>query len=388
MAASGEGAERDEPAPLPPATGPWTSRAWAWAKLFFAKWSEDSCGSRAAALSFYTAFSLAPILVLVSIVASFVLDQSVVHKALAEQAVSLVGDEGGALLTGMLDRANEPGQGWSALVAILLLLVGATTAFAELKDSLDRIFDVPPSASSGLWTMIRTRILSFGLIVTLAFLLLVSLAANAAFAGLSSFVSSRFGDAEQWIVRSVGLAISLAGSFALFFVVYWLLPGRRLPMRALVYGAVVTTVLFAVGKILIGVYLTQNEAVSAFGAAGSLAIVLLWVDYSALVFFAGAEISNLIAEAIKRESGAEAAAASASVALAGAAVRRDEIAQAELRLGDARRRLAADSAHAAAGLRPNLLSPRWAIAAAITAAGFALGRVQFPRRSPRRMARS
>lgn len=356
----------------------------AWAKAFLAHWSDDGCGSKAAALSFYTAFSLAPILVLVLIIASFVLDAATVQRALLQEATGLIGPQGADLLAGMLDRTHRPGQGPSAIVAAVLLLVGATTAFAELKDSLDVIFDAPKAAAQGLWTLIRTRLLSFGLILTLAFLLLVSLAANAAFAGLSGVISARFGVEGMWIGRLTALAVSLVGSFLLFFVVYWLLPARRLPLKPLLLGAVITTALFAVGRALIGLYLGHGQAVASFGTAGSLALLLLWVDYSALVFFAGAEFSNLLADhlAQRGEVRAEAGADSTATALAGAAARAQQIDVLEDRVRRARARLALQGAAVLTALKPDPTSPRTLLAAGAALAGFLLGR-RVPSRSRR-----
>jgi membrane protein len=265
-------------------------RVWRGLQRLAVAWSDDRCARRAAALSYYTAFSLAPVLVIVLAVAGFVVDATTLGTAIVDQARLLIGEAGATLLEGLL-RASQNGgrQGWAAAAASAVLLVGATTAFAELKDSLDELFGhqgVPPE---GLWEMLRTRLLSFGLVLVLAFLLLVSLAVNAVLAVLSGYL---FGQ-EGWALRAVSWVVTALVVVGTFAAIYKLLPAAHLAWRDALLGATVTTALFLGGRYLIGIYLGNSAPASAFGAAGSLAVLLLWVYYSASIFFVGAEVTRL-----------------------------------------------------------------------------------------------
>jgi membrane protein len=264
-------------------------------------WSEEKLARKASSLSFYTAFSLAPIVLLLVLVFGFVVDTETLRAQLQSQSSALLGEEGGKLIEGMLSRADEPKAGWSAAFGILAAVVGATTVFAELKDSLDDLLaqQAPPNLT--LWQTIRARILSFGIVLSLGFLLLVTLLANAVLAALSGGLTRWFGIEAVWIGRLIGAVITFAGTFALFYGIYRLLPERKLTKTALLIGAVASTILFAVGRIGIGLYLGHTEAIAAFGAAGSLAVVLIWVYYSALAFFLGALVARYVEEGQARK---------------------------------------------------------------------------------------
>jgi membrane protein len=265
-------------------------------------WSDDRCARRAAALSYYTAFSVAPILVIVLAVAGFIVDTTTLSGAILDQARMLIGDAGAELLDGLL-KASQNGtrQGWAAAAAFAVLLVGATTAFAELKDSLDELFGHRGPVPEGLWGMLRARLLSFGLVLALAFLLLVSLAVNAALAAVSGYL---FGEQVGWVLRAVSWAATLVVVVGTFAAIYKLLPAAHLAWRDALLGASVTAVLFLVGRYLIGLYLGNSAPASAFGAAGSLAVLLLWVYYSASIFFLGAEVTRLFIARTARRGGA------------------------------------------------------------------------------------
>lgn len=278
-------------------------RVWRGLGQLGAAWSEDRCARRAAAVSYYTAFSLAPILVIVLAVAGLIVETTTLSDAILDQARMLIGEAGAELLAGLLEASrNGARQGWAALAAFAVLLAGATTAFAELKDSLDELFGYPGSPPEGLWEMLRTRLLSFGLVLVLAFLLLVSLAVNAALAVASSYL---FGGDVGWALRAVSWAATLVVVVGTFAAIYKLLPAAHLAWRDALLGATVTAALFLVGRYLIGLYLGNSAPASAFGAAGSLAVLLLWVYYSASIFFLGAEVTRLF---IARTDGAVGAA--------------------------------------------------------------------------------
>ena len=255
-------------------------------------WSEDRCSRKAAALAYYTAFSLAPILVIVLAVAGLLVETTALSAAILDQARQLIGEPGAALLRDLLEAStHQTERGWAAVAAFAALLVGATTAFAELKDSLDEIFRVERGRRpSGLWGLLRSRLLSFGLVLVLAFLLLVSLAVNAVLAVVSNRL---MGDEAGWLLTGLSWVATLVVVIGLFAAIYKLLPEAGLAWRDALLAAGITALLFLAGRVAIGLYLGNSAPASAFGAAGSLAVLLLWVFYSASIFFVGAEITRL-----------------------------------------------------------------------------------------------
>jgi len=275
-----------------PRSGPFKGLRNALTRLASA-WSEDRCGRKAAAVAYYTAFSLAPILVIVLAVAGLLVETTALSAAILDQIRMLIGEPGAALLGDLLAGSTRKDEGgWAAFAALVALLVGATTAFAELKDSLDEIFQVERRSPTGLWGLLRARLLSFGLVLVLAFLLLVSLAVNAVLAVISTRVIG-IGTETGWLVTGLSWIATLVVVLGLFAAIYKLLPEAQLAWRDVLLAAGVTALLFMVGRLAIGAYLGNSAPASAFGAAGSLAVLLLWVFYSASIFFIGAEITRL-----------------------------------------------------------------------------------------------
>lgn len=226
----------------------------------------------------------------------YVVDTQTLQTQLMSQATSMLGEQGGELIEGMLEQANNPKAGWSALFGALAAAFGATTVFAELKGSLDDLLAKQAPVNETIWQTIRARLLSFGIVVSLGFLLLVTLLANAVLAAMSGVMTRYFDTEAVWIGRLVASVITFLGTFGLFYLIYRLLPERKLGKTALLIGAVASTILFSLGRIGIGFYLGHTDAVSAFGAAGSLAVVLVWVYYSALAFFIGALVGRYVEE--------------------------------------------------------------------------------------------
>jgi membrane protein len=258
----------------------------------FEQWINDRAMSKAAALAFYTLFSLAPVILMVLAIAGAVFGEEAARGALFEELGALLGPSGAEAVQLVLANARNREAGLAATaMAIALLLIGATTVFGELKDSLDDIWKVPPTAQSGLMIFIRTRLLSFSMILVLAFLLLVSLAVNAGLAAAERYLGGYWGGAAT-ILAPVSSAVSFAVIVALFAAIFKLLPRLYLPWRDVWAGAFVTAALFQIGKGLIGAYLGNNEFVTSFGAASSVIALMMWVYYSALIFFFGAELTR------------------------------------------------------------------------------------------------
>ncbi|HMC15235.1 MAG TPA: YihY/virulence factor BrkB family protein [Albitalea sp.] len=255
-------------------------------------WLDDYAPSMGAALSYYTLFSLAPLLLIVIAVAGIFFGAEAARGEIVRQLGGLLGDQGAQTIQSLLQDAAKPRQ--SALATIIgtvLLLVGATSVFAELQDALDRIWRAPARVkTSGLWNALRSRLLSFGMILGIVFLLLVSLVVGAVLAALGKWWDPLFGG---WTVLAsiFNLAIDFGLTTALFAMIYKLMPRVHIQWHDVWVGALVTAALFTVGKYLIGLYIGKSGVASSFGAAGSLVVLLLWVYYSAQIFLMGAEFT-------------------------------------------------------------------------------------------------
>jgi membrane protein len=255
-------------------------------------WFDDRASSKGAALAFYTLFSLAPLLLIVIAIAGAVFGEDAATGALFNELTGLVGKTGAEAVQMLLAHARNFQDGMlSTIVATGVLLIGATTAFSELKDSLDEIWHVPPARQSGIVVFIRTRLLSFGLILVLVFLLLVSLTISAMLTLLQKYMGTYWTDASV-LFRLLSSLISFAIIASLFAAIYKLLPQVRLPWSDVWIGALGTGALFIGGKFLIGAYLGNSGVANSFGAAGSIIALLLWVYYSAQLFFLGAEFTR------------------------------------------------------------------------------------------------
>ncbi|MPZ47680.1 MAG: YihY family inner membrane protein, partial [Betaproteobacteria bacterium] len=250
-------------------------------KALAAAWSKDHCSRKAAALAYYTAFSLAPILVIVLWIVGLVTDAKAASDELRTQLGALVGPSGEEALDAIIVHTLEEAKGGAAaLLALPVLLIGATTAFTELKQSLDEIWGERPESQSGIRGFLRTRLLSFGMILVIAFLLLVSLAANAMVALASRRLAEGVGLSGAVALQLLSTAMTLFVVFAIFAAIYKLLPAIELLWRDVARAAAVTTVLFLLGQIGIGLYLGNSATANAYGAAGSLAVLMLCIYYS------------------------------------------------------------------------------------------------------------
>jgi membrane protein len=268
--------------------------AWALIRESVWEWIGDRASRKGAALAFYTVFSLAPILILAIAIAGLVFGQDAARGEIYAQVRDLLGPDGAQAVQAMVMNASRPGAGIAAtLVGVVTLFVGATTALAELKDGLDQIWDVPPERTSGFWYFVRKRVLSIGVILSIGFLLLVSLV----FSAVLSALARRWGatDATGAVLESVNFVFSFALVTILFAMIYKILPSARIAWRDVVVGSVVTALLFSIGKYAIGVYLGNSAITSSYGAAGSVILILVWVYYSAQIFLLGAEFTKVYA---------------------------------------------------------------------------------------------
>ncbi|MBP6898399.1 MAG: YihY/virulence factor BrkB family protein [Gammaproteobacteria bacterium] len=259
-------------------------------------WSDDFAPSMGAAISYYTLFSLAPLLVIVIAIAGALFGREAVQGEIVGQLSGLIGREAAIAVQGLIRSASEPGKGLVAgLIGVGVLIVGATTVFAELQSALDRIWHVPPSAKpKGVWSVLRARVLSFGLILGLAFLLMVSLLVSAFLAAMGSWVGALLPGWEL-MLQLLNIAISFAIMTLLFAMIYKFMPTTRIAWRDVWVGAAVTSMLFQVGKTAIALYLGRSSMTESFAAAGSLVVLLVWVYYAAQIFLLGAEFTKVYA---------------------------------------------------------------------------------------------
>lgn len=259
-------------------------------------WVDDYAPSMGAAISYYTAFSIAPLLVIVIAIAGYVFGDDAVRGALQGQIAGLVGSDGAVAIQGLISSASEPTEGLVASgVSLVVLLIGATTVFAEIQSALDRIWHVPEKAKpSGLWGLLRARFLSFGLILGLAFLLMASLTVGAAVAAMGSYFSTLLPGWEV-LLHGVNLGMSLLVETLVFAMIFKFMPSTKIAWSDVWVGAAVTAALFEIGKLLIGLYVGKAGISSTYAAAGSIAVILIWVYYAAQIFLLGAEFTKVYA---------------------------------------------------------------------------------------------
>jgi membrane protein len=255
-------------------------------------WIHHRGASKGAALAFYTLFSMTPTLVLAIAIAGHFFGAEAAQGEILAQLQELVGRNGAQAIQALLAAARNPASGLvAAVVSSILLLLGATSVFAELKDSLDELWGIEQPLQSGIMPFIRTRLLSFGLVLVLGLLLLISLVVSAALAVIERMAGSIWSSsaADLSILSSL---ISFGVIACLFAVIYKMLPNVALSWLDVWVGAAVTAALFSLGKYAIGLYLGNTAVASGFGAAGSVIALLLWVYYSAQIFFLGAEFTR------------------------------------------------------------------------------------------------
>lgn len=268
------------------------------AKAAVQSWIDDRAASMGAALAYYTFFSMAPLLLIVISVAGLLLGRDAAQGHLMQELSGLLGPQAAASIQALVASASEPADSWwGTVIGLGVMLVGATTVFGELQDALDRIWRAPERPpGGGLWTVLRSRVLSFGLILGLGFLLMVSLVVGAVITALGRWWSDTLGE-WAWLAQSLNLGLGFVITATGFAMIYKLMPRVRVEWKDVWVGAVVTALLFTLGKTLIGLYLSASGVASAYGAAGSLVLVLLWIYYSAQVFLLGAEFTWVYANA-------------------------------------------------------------------------------------------
>jgi membrane protein len=263
------------------------------------EWREDGANRLAAALAYYTTFSLAPLLVLIIAIAGLVGGQEAAQTRTMDQVEDLLGSEGREFVQEMIETASRPRTGWTAtMIGTVTLLVGALGVFGELQNSLNTIWEVKPKPAKGFLDGIKRfvikRLMSFTMVLGIGFLLLASLVISAALSALGEYIGARWPLADFWLAL-INFVISFLVITLLFAMMFKFLPEIKIAWKDVWLGAAVTSALFTLGKFLIGLYLGRSEVGNTFGAAGSLAILLIWIYYSAQILFFGAEFTQVYA---------------------------------------------------------------------------------------------
>ena len=267
---------------------------------------DDNCSMLGAALAFYTALSLAPMLLIFIGVVGIVYggDDAAARDKVVAQTAEYVGKEGAQAVEATLSSSkSKTGGVVSTVVGVISVLAGATGVFAQLQEALNIIWkiDPPPKVPTKagflakVWAQVRNRLLSFSVLCGLAFLMLVSLALSTVIGVLQGWMSDRLGDSAL-LMRAVNVTLSVGLATLLFAMIFKVLPARKITWSRVMLGAFVTSLLFNVGKYLIGLYLSQTAAGSSFGAAGSLMVLLIWIYYSTQILLLGAEFTKVYAK--------------------------------------------------------------------------------------------
>lgn len=272
-----------------------TKNFWQLLKETYHQWSEDKAARLAAAMSYYTLFSLAPLLVLAIAIAGYFFTQQTAENQIMSQVTNLAGPTAAEAMRGMIRNTHQGGANVVAsILGLVLLLVGASGVFGSLQDALNTIWQVKMDPRIGVRAVILNRLFSFAMVLAIGFLLLVSLVVSAALTALGTFFQNQLpAGTTSTLFQVFNIVISLVVITLLFAMIYRVVPDAEIDWKDVGVGAVFTAVLFTIGKQLIGLYLGRSTATSVYGAAGSLVIILLWVYYSAQILFFGAEFTRV-----------------------------------------------------------------------------------------------
>jgi membrane protein len=265
-------------------------------KEAFGGFSEHKITKLSASLSYYTVFSLGPLLILIISLCSIFLGREAIEGTIFNQLQSFIGKDAAAQIQEIIKNASINGKGGiAAVIGVITLLIGATTVFGEMQDSMNGIWGLKPRPKSGWLKLVKDRILSFGLIATLGFLLLVSLGVTAIMEALSNRLKAALPDVTVVLFYILNLLLTLVVITILFSVIFKVLPDAKIRWKDILPGAIATAILFMIGKFGISFYISKSNVGTTFGAAGSLVILLVWVYYSSIILYFGAEFTRVFA---------------------------------------------------------------------------------------------
>lgn len=265
---------------------------WSLLREAFLSWMAEEAPGAGAALAFYSILSLSPLVILVVSIVGLAFGNSAAQDQIIGQVEGLVGKQGGETIRAMIEHAQKPAGGSVAsFIGLITLLFGASGVFGELQAALNKMWDVEAKSIGGIWATIRKRLLSFGLVLSVGFLMLVSLVMSAALAAVGKFYGGLL-PLPEFILSGIHFVVSLAGTAFLFGLIFKYVPDAEVSWRDVWFGAITTAVLFTLGKYLIGLYIGKAAVGSAYGAAGSFVVVIVWIYYSSMIFLFGAEFTS------------------------------------------------------------------------------------------------
>lgn len=264
------------------------------------QWIERKVLQLAAALAYYSIFSIAPLLVIVIALVGWIFGPEAVRGQLDEQLRSSMGQPAAETLQSMVQSAYKPGQGvWATVIGLVTLLFGATGVFAQIKDALNTIWNAPPQPGLGVAAFLLDRLVSFSMVLVIGFLMLTSLLLTTAIAALWGIISAYL-PLSKFVLSAAGFAVSTGVIATLFAFIFKWLPDVPIRWRCAWIGAVFTALLFEIGKLLLGIYLGRESAASSYGAAGAVVLVLLWVYYTSIILLTGACFTHAYRDYVQR----------------------------------------------------------------------------------------
>ncbi len=267
---------------------------WSVTRQTFSAWNDHEAPRLGAALAFYTILSLAPLVILVIAVVALVFGHSNAQDQIINEVQSIIGSDGANAVKTMIEHAQKPASGIVAsILGVVTLLFGASGVFGELRSALNKIWDVKPVSGSGVTGLIKDRFFSFGMVLAIGFLLLVSLVLSAGLAAMGKFFGGVL-PMPEIVLTAINFVVSFVGISVLFALIFKYVPETKITWREVWAGSVATAFLFTLGKFLIGLYLGKAGVGSAYGAGGSLVVVIVWVYYSSMIFFFGAEFTRVL----------------------------------------------------------------------------------------------
>ena len=254
---------------------------------------EDNIFRMGAALAYYTLFSLAPLLLISVAVAGLVFGEEAAQGGVVSQIQGLIGEQGAQAVQSIMAAAHKPASGvFAGILGVGVLILGATGAFSEMYTAMNNIWKTPTTKMQGAWSMVRARLLGFGLVLVLGFLMLASLVVSAVLAGVAKYAGHII-PVPQFVLNIVELAFTTVVLATLFATIFRVLPQTRVAWGDVRVGGLVTAVMFSVGKFLIGLYIGKSLPASSYGAAGSVIVLIAWIYYSALILYFGAEFTRV-----------------------------------------------------------------------------------------------
>jgi len=272
-------------------------KIWNFTKEVFSNFMQDNSFQLGAALAYYTVFSFAPIIIIVIALASIFFGEAAVEGQIYEQLRGLLGERAASETQNLIENAYNTGHSKiAAIISIATLVFGATGVFYVMKSSLNQIWGLKPKPKNGILNLILDRVLSFGMVISIGFILLISLVWESFVTVLYDQLAAYFSETATLLTQIANVTFSLLLTALLFGVIFKALPDAKIRWRDVVVGSVFTAVLFALGKFIIGLYLGSSSVGSTFGAAGSVVILMIWVYYSSQILFLGAEFTYVYAQ--------------------------------------------------------------------------------------------